>query len=99
MEAGTQPNPGGPARLNQLNAVTASATSARAVGTFIDPVLGQTTLVLGWNGTRWTHVATPASELGELLAVTGTSPASSWAVGDSFDPDSQVTQAMALHCC
>ena len=94
------PNPGGPARLNQLNAVTASsATSARAVGTFTDPVLGQTTLILHWNGTRWTHVVTPASNLGELLAVTGTSPARSWAVGDSFEPIGQVTQAMALHCC
>jgi hypothetical protein len=96
----SSPNPGGPARSNQLNAVTASSgTSARAVGTFTDPVLGQTTLILRWNGTRWTHVVTPASELGELLAVTGTSPGSSWAVGDSFDPNSQVIQAMALHCC
>ncbi len=94
------PNPGGPKRRNELDAVTASsATSARAVGTFTDPVLGQTTLILRWNGTRWTHVVAPASELGELLAVTGTSPASSWAVGDSFDPNGQVIQAMALHCC
>ena len=59
------------------------------MGTFLDPVLGQTTLILRWNGTRWTHVVTPATDDGELLAVTGTSAASSWAVGDVRDPTSQ----------
>jgi hypothetical protein len=94
------PNPGGPARRNELDAITASsATSARAVGTFADPVQGHRTLILRWNGSRWTHVVTPALELSELLAVTGTSTASSWAVGDSFEPNSQVVQALALHCC
>ena len=93
------PDPGGPARLNWLNAVTASsASSARAVGTFDDPVLGRTTLVVQWNGTRWTHVVTPAANNGELLAVTGTSAASSWAVG-AFRPPGGVDQALALHCC
>jgi hypothetical protein len=94
------PDPGGPARLNWLDAVTASsASSARAVGKFTDPVVGQTTLILRWNGSRWTHVATPAAESAELLAVTGTSAASSWAVGHSFDQTSQLDQALALHCC
>jgi hypothetical protein len=93
------PNPGGPAAINQLDAVTASsAGNARAVGTFSDPALGSTTLVLRWNGTRWTHVVTPAANDGELLAVTGTSAASSWAVG-TFRTLGGVHQALALHCC
>jgi hypothetical protein len=94
------PDPGGPANRNLLDAVTASsATTARAVGTFFDPVQGQSTLILAWNGNRWTHVVTPPTDDGELLAVTGTSAATSWAVGDARDPDSQIFQALALHCC
>jgi hypothetical protein len=96
----TSPNPGGPAEFNQLDAVTASsASSARAVGTFVDPGVGQTTLIVQWNGSRWTHVVTPATDGGELLAVTGTSAASSWAVGDARDETRQLFQALAVHCC
>jgi hypothetical protein len=94
------PDPGGPGRLNQLDAVTASsASSARAVGSYVDPVLGDTALILQWNGTRWKHVASPAFSNSELFGVTGTSAASSWAVGRFLDETSQAFQALAVHCC
>jgi len=78
---GIQPNPG---TRNDLTAVGAtSAKNAWAVG-YTDNGSGNSTLVLHWNGTRWTHSASPngpgtdsflsdvvATSAGNALAVGG----------------------------
>lgn len=59
-----------------------SRTSAWAVG-YSDggPGATQKTLLLHWNGTRWTRVTRPAPVPGELFAVAAASASSVWAVG------------------
>ena len=60
----------------------ASSTDAWAVG-FTSPPGGRNyTLILHWNGTAWSRVASPSpGASSELLGVSATAPASAWAVG------------------
>jgi serine/threonine-protein kinase len=76
------PSPG-PATSDLLNGVTAlSATSAWAVGEVIDGDHGKT-LILHWDGTRWTQVPSPSPGpfSNELFGVAATSANDAWAVG------------------
>jgi len=66
----------------RLNGVAAtSATNAWAVGA----TTSGKTLILHWNGTRWTQVTSPSPSSAkygnDLSAVTATSASSAWAVG------------------
>jgi hypothetical protein len=94
----TSPNQGGSTNRNILVAATATAAkNAWAVGYFAHGT-GQSTLILRWNGTKWTHVASPnlgASNI--LLAVAATSASNAWAVGSYRT--SEPSQALAIHCC
>jgi hypothetical protein len=74
------PSPNSTASINQLEGVSAvSANDAWAVGDFGRP--GHPafhSLILHWNGARWSTVPAPG---GELHAVSGVSSRSAWAVG------------------
>jgi hypothetical protein len=62
-----------------------SPSDAWAVGTAAGSVNGPgQTLVLHWDGTRWTQVASPSPRLSssELNAVSASSATGAWAVGD-----------------
>jgi hypothetical protein len=71
----------------QLNGVTAiSANNAWAVGYYWSGDTGTSpvTLILHWNGTSWSRVASPSPVTGdELAGVSATSPSNAWAVGGS----------------
>ena len=80
------PNPS--AAGNFLDAVRApSSTSAWAVGEYCSGPCGGSmhTLILRWNGTRWSRVKAPNPTAGGsgnyLYGVSVTSPANAWAVG------------------
>jgi hypothetical protein len=75
------PSPG-TGTTDDLEGVDAvSATSAWAVGEVLDST-SSTTLVLRWNGTKWSQVASPAPGTDSRLdAVTITSASYGWAVG------------------
>jgi hypothetical protein len=84
------PNPGGTAG-NSLSGVSAdSATDAWAVGLYGNTTTGATeTLVLHWNGTSWSKVASPnpggttsSSDVNYLSGVSADSATDAWAVGD-----------------
>lgn len=69
-----------------LSAIAASARSdAWAVGYHAPPTFSNTqTLILHWNGHRWTRVDSPASAKGSaLFAVSTTSDGNAWAVGQT----------------
>ena len=73
--------------VNQLEGVTASSQARGwAVGYYATgTAFGYKTLILRWNGTFWSLASSPdPSRAGEnfLSAVTATSPANAWAVGE-----------------
>ncbi len=78
------PNPS--SHQNWLNGVSAiSPSSAWAVGTFWSGnSTTDTTLVLHWNGTSWSKIASPnpSSTENDLHGVSATSASNAWAVGD-----------------
>ena len=92
------PDQGGSTNNNVLVAVSATTTrNAWAVGYFANGT-ANSTLILHWNGTTWTHVGSP--NLGAtniLLGVAATSAGNTWAVGSFRTTDP--SQALALHCC
>jgi hypothetical protein len=91
------PDLGGPRNTNSLNGVAAtSASNVWAVG--IATHGGQNnTLILRWNGTKWTHVPSPdPGSSNDLDAVAASSAANAWAVG-SFN--GIIHQTLAIHCC
>jgi hypothetical protein len=72
------------ASYSVLNGVTAvSARNAWAVGTYRTRAGNPDTLILRWNGARWSRVASPDPHPGddELLGVTAVSATNAWAVG------------------
>jgi hypothetical protein len=77
------PSPSPGAGGNFLNGVdVVSATSAWAVGEVSDASFTQKTLILRWNGTKWSQVPSPAPGTDSRLdAVTVTSASYAWAVG------------------
>ena len=86
----SSPNPGGTTSssdFSSLNGVSAnSATDAWAVGYYINPTtFANETLVLHWNGTEWSKVASPnpggTSANDALSGVSANSAIGAWAVG------------------
>jgi hypothetical protein len=91
------PNPG--AACNYLNGVTAiSPTDAWAVGQSCAVAINTcSTLILHWNGTAWSKVASPSPGPGgyyPLTAVTADSPTDAWATGYYCTISSCATRAM-----
>jgi hypothetical protein len=80
------PNPGGPGRIHELQAATATSTSnAWAVGFYRSGGIVRT-LIEHWNGTSWTHVRSPnPGTVNQLSAVAATSSRNAWAVGQYFN--------------
>jgi hypothetical protein len=72
---------------DKLLAVTAipGSTDAWAVGYSLDPQSRTKTLVLRWNGTRWSRVPSPpvATFATQLAGVAAVSSSDAWAVGQS----------------
>jgi len=82
------PNPGG-GNGSDLTGVSARTRSdAWASGFYSSPVSFEVTLLLHWNGTRWTHVPSPSTGSGNngsfLDGVSAVSAADAWAAGGSF---------------
>jgi hypothetical protein len=80
------PNPGGPARANFLQGVTATSTAnAWAAGSYEIPSDGEATLTLHWNGVKWSQVVSPnvgATFPGDLVTGIAASPAATpWVTG------------------
>lgn len=75
------PNPAqGPLAANVLTAVSAaSATNAWAVGYYTEDRSTRHGLLLHWDGSTWTQVATPG--ISRLTAVSATSASNVWAAG------------------
>jgi hypothetical protein len=93
------PNPGGPARDNFLEGVTAtSAGNAWAVGSYGNGTAIQT-LIEHWNGTSWKKVASPdpggPARNNFLAGVAATAAGNAWAVGKYFNGTGY--QTMVLH--
>jgi hypothetical protein len=89
------PSPG--SDFNTLTGVSAtSATDAWAVGIYRDQTGIGHTLILHWDGTRWSQVKSPnpGSEFSGLESVTAVSPENAWAVGDY---QRKGTHALVLH--
>jgi len=71
--------------VNHLYGVSAvSATDAWAVGSYIDDTTAHSdTLILHWDGTSWSQLASPnPSSYNFLLGVSAVSATDAWAVGD-----------------
>jgi len=95
------PNPSPAPYQDHLNAVlTRSPTSVWAAGYWDQPGVGPKTWMLHWNGVKWTTISTPnpggSLHTNELIAISGTSCANIWAVGDYYN--NSLTQAIAAHC-
>ena len=79
------PNPSCPSGLNLDAAAATSSTNAWAVGD-CDTETASQTLVLHWNGTKWTRVASPSPSCPgggvDLNGVAALSSTAAWAVGD-----------------
>jgi hypothetical protein len=85
--AASSPDPS--ATVNDLQGVAAiSAKNAWAVGEEASVTSAYDTLVLHWNGTAWSAVASdsPSSTDNFLVGVGGASPSAVWAVGDFCEP-------------
>jgi membrane peptidoglycan carboxypeptidase len=103
------PNPGGrtsSSNYNKLFGVSAlSSTDAWAVGYFSNPAGGSETLVLHWNGTTWSKVASPnpggttgSLNLNHLFGVSADSMSDAWAVGRYVNPTTKASLTLVLHC-
>jgi len=97
----SSPDPGGngPGQDNVLLGVAAtSATNAWAVGAYTSAT-GLNTLVLAWNGRKWSREPSPSPGhvFAQLVSVAAISATRAWAVG-SFR-DAADTESLALHCC
>jgi len=79
------PDPGSAADNDYLTAVSASGPrDVWAVGQDIDSTTDKT-VILRWNGTRWSRVPSPNPEThNDLSAVAATSPANAWAAGTAI---------------
>jgi hypothetical protein len=97
------PNPGGTARGHSLVGVTATAPSnAWAAGTYTNSAGGGVTLILHWNGAKWSQVASPnigSSFPGDfVLGIAATSAANPWVAG-TYCPTTAcpARQTLTLH--
>jgi hypothetical protein len=82
----------------QISAVSAtSASNAWAVGYSGIYNVNQKTLLLHWNGSKWTPMTTPKPVYGELDGVYATSPDNAWAVGFTSTADGDNDGTLILH--
>jgi hypothetical protein len=92
------PNPGKGGSLSAVSAV--SSADAWAAGSYCPPSLcnREDTLLLHWNGTAWSTVASPnsGSAQNELNAVSAISPGDAWAVGDHCSSSVNLCHALIL---
>ena len=90
---------GTPGSVTSLTGVAASSpSSAFAVGV-TGTVISPQTLVLRWNGNRWTPLSTDNPGFSNVLGgVDTTSPHDAWAVGTAGG-EVDGNQAFAVHCC
>jgi hypothetical protein len=77
-----------------LGVAAISVDDAWAVG-WTGP--SQTTLILHWNGDKWTRVTTPKPVYGTLDAVTAVSPDDIWAVGNTQTSGGLDPKALVMH--
>ena len=101
------PNPAGrttSSDSNFLDGVSAlSATDAWAVGDYTSNGVAsaRTSLIVHWNGTSWTRVASPSpggNPLGTILdGVSVTSATQAWAVGEYSVPTQSTDDSLVLH--
>jgi hypothetical protein len=92
------PSPDAPGSTqDKLLAVRAtSATSAWAVGSYYNGSNVFETLILHWDGTTWTQVASPdPAQSSELTGVAATSASNAWAVGYYYSGTAD--QSLILH--
>jgi hypothetical protein len=81
------PNPGGPARDQELDSVAGvSAKNAWAVGFYYNGSFDQS-IILHWNGTSWKQQKSPdqGSRGTFLFGVRASSPSNAWAAGSSYN--------------
>jgi hypothetical protein len=85
-----------------LTGVTAtSAQNAWAVGNEVTPT-AEPTLILHWNGTTWSQVASPnpgvtsPDDSDTLVGVVATSATNAWAAGNETDGDTGANQSLIL---
>jgi hypothetical protein len=93
------PNPGGSDAENLLNGVAVlSPSDVWAVGAH-NTLQGQHTLILHWDGSRWTRVKSPNPSENRhsdvLYAVSGSSQSDAWTVGGFYDGTAR--RALTLH--
>jgi hypothetical protein len=94
-----QPSPDPSATINALQGVAAvSRSDAWAVGYYDSGLGAEPPLIVHWNGTAWTQVASSlTSSTSELSAVGASSAASVWAVGATYNTTARAYQALILH--
>jgi hypothetical protein len=94
-----QPSPDPSATINALQGVAAvSGSDAWAVGYYHSDLGAELPLIVRWNGTAWTQVASSlTSGTSVLSAVSASSAASAWAVGSSYNTTARAYQALILH--
>jgi hypothetical protein len=95
--ASPSPSPSGDSVLSGVAAV--SARNAWAVGHYYSPTAAaDKTLILHWNGTAWTKVASPSpgTESNDLNGVTAISASNAWAVGVHWTSNG-TTHSLVLH--
>src|SRR5262249_20651627 len=95
------PNPYPAPYADALTAVlTTSPTDVWATGFWSKPAVGERTWMLHWNGRKWTSVSTPnpggTQYSNDLYAISGTSCANIWAVGDYSA--SSLNRAITARC-
>jgi hypothetical protein len=90
------PNAPGSTQDDLVAVRAASATNAWAVGSYHNSSDVSQTLILHWNGTTWTQVASPSpAQSSSLTSVAATSASDAWAVG--FYYTGTADQSMILH--
>jgi hypothetical protein len=90
------PNAPGSTQDNLVAVRATSATNAWAVGSYHNSSDVSQTLILHWNGTTWTQVASPSpAQSSSLTSVAATSAGDAWAVG--FYYTGTADQSMILH--
>jgi len=95
-----QPSPDPSATINALQGAAAvSGSDAWAVGYYINSALrAELPLIVRWNGTAWTQVASSITTGTSVLsAVSASSAASAWAVGETYNTTAGAYQALILH--
>jgi hypothetical protein len=99
-------SPNAPGASNTIYGIAAnSATSAWAVGNECDylacpfPEVTTDTLILHWNGTKWSQVSSPSpgGANNVLFGVSAVTTDNAWAVGDTSGTDPGAVESLVVH--